>query len=64
MNTFLLQVKQHFRDGILHKNEFKIVYVAPMKVLFSLTLPLMFGCFGNHWILHTHKILFRPWPQR
>lgn len=27
-----LQIKQHFRDGILHKNEFKVVYVAPMKV--------------------------------
>lgn len=28
----VLQIKQHFRDGYLHKNEFKIVYVAPMKV--------------------------------
>ncbi|KAL4565266.1 hypothetical protein LXL04_029354 [Taraxacum kok-saghyz] len=24
---------QHFKDGYLHKNEFKIVYVAPMKAL-------------------------------
>jgi activating signal cointegrator complex subunit 3 len=29
----ILQIKQHFRDGYLHKNEFKIVYVAPMKAL-------------------------------
>ncbi|CAI9757575.1 unnamed protein product [Fraxinus pennsylvanica] len=26
-------IGQHFRDGYLHKNEFKIVYVAPMKAL-------------------------------
>lgn len=30
----MLQIKQHFRDGVLHRDEFKIVYVAPMKVLF------------------------------
>lgn len=30
----MLQIKQHFRDGVLHKDEFKIVYVAPMKVFF------------------------------
>ncbi|KAL6011996.1 hypothetical protein ACLOJK_002466 [Asimina triloba] len=29
----MLQIKQHFKDGILHKDEFKIVYVAPMKAL-------------------------------
>lgn len=28
----LFQIGQHFKDGFLHKNEFKIVYVAPMKV--------------------------------
>lgn len=28
----LLQIGQHFKDGYLHKDEFKIVYVAPMKV--------------------------------
>lgn len=28
----LFQIGQHFKDGYLHKNEFKIVYVAPMKV--------------------------------
>ncbi|PWZ04811.1 DExH-box ATP-dependent RNA helicase DExH14 [Zea mays] len=33
MIAVLHEVKQHFRDGILHKNEFKIVYVAPMKAL-------------------------------
>lgn len=27
-----MQIGQHFRDGYLHKDEFKIVYVAPMKV--------------------------------
>ncbi|KAG8388728.1 hypothetical protein BUALT_Bualt02G0155500 [Buddleja alternifolia] len=27
------QISQHFRDGYLHKDEFKIVYVAPMKAL-------------------------------
>ncbi|GAU12731.1 hypothetical protein TSUD_122230 [Trifolium subterraneum] len=26
-------IGQHFRDGYLHKDEFKIVYVAPMKAL-------------------------------
>ncbi|KAH7652348.1 DNA helicase protein [Dioscorea alata] len=33
MISVLHEIKQHFRDGILHKNEFKIVYVAPMKAL-------------------------------
>ncbi|KAM3314918.1 hypothetical protein ACQJBY_033591 [Aegilops geniculata] len=33
MIAVLHEVKQHFREGILHKNEFKIVYVAPMKAL-------------------------------
>lgn len=33
MIAVLHEIKQHFRDGILHKNEFKIVYVAPMKAL-------------------------------
>lgn len=32
MISVLHEIKQHFRDGILHK-EFKIVYVAPMKAL-------------------------------
>ncbi|THG01810.1 hypothetical protein TEA_006156 [Camellia sinensis var. sinensis] len=29
----LWQIGQHFKDGYLHKDEFKIVYVAPMKAL-------------------------------
>ncbi|KAL0792290.1 hypothetical protein Bca101_063667 [Brassica carinata] len=33
MISVLHEIKQHFRDGFLHKNEFKIVYVAPMKAL-------------------------------
>nr|XP_010936311.1 DExH-box ATP-dependent RNA helicase DExH14 isoform X2 [Elaeis guineensis] len=33
MVAILHEIKQHFRDGILHKDEFKIVYVAPMKAL-------------------------------
>ncbi|KAI3955130.1 hypothetical protein MKX01_034159 [Papaver californicum] len=33
MIAVLHEIKQHYRDGILHKNEFKIVYVAPMKAL-------------------------------
>lgn len=33
MIAVLHEIKQHFRDGILHKDEFKIVYVAPMKAL-------------------------------
>ncbi|CAN6285195.1 unnamed protein product [Urochloa humidicola] len=33
MIAVLHEIKQHFRDGMLHKNEFKIVYVAPMKAL-------------------------------
>lgn len=31
-DLYHLQIKHHFKDGYLHKNEFKIVYVAPMKV--------------------------------
>jgi len=27
-----MQIGQHFKDGYLHKDKFKIVYVAPMKV--------------------------------
>ncbi|EPS71469.1 hypothetical protein M569_03289, partial [Genlisea aurea] len=33
MISILREVVQHFRDGFLHKDEFKIVYVAPMKAL-------------------------------
>ncbi|KAK3440303.1 hypothetical protein EUGRSUZ_B00583 [Eucalyptus grandis] len=33
MIAILHEVGQHFRDGYLHKDEFKIVYVAPMKAL-------------------------------
>ncbi|KAI4303767.1 hypothetical protein MLD38_039362 [Melastoma candidum] len=33
MIAILHEVQQHFRDGFLHKDEFKIVYVAPMKAL-------------------------------
>lgn len=33
MIAILHEIKQHFHDGILHKNEFKVVYVAPMKAL-------------------------------
>ncbi|XP_059642764.1 DExH-box ATP-dependent RNA helicase DExH14 isoform X2 [Cornus florida] len=29
----LHEIGQHFKDGYLHKDEFKIVYVAPMKAL-------------------------------
>ncbi|RVW85572.1 DExH-box ATP-dependent RNA helicase DExH14 [Vitis vinifera] len=33
MIAILHEIGQHFKDGYLHKNEFKIVYVAPMKAL-------------------------------
>ncbi|KAH1246499.1 DExH-box ATP-dependent RNA helicase DExH14 [Glycine max] len=33
MVSILHEIGQHFRDGYLHKEEFKIVYVAPMKAL-------------------------------
>ncbi|XP_031090606.1 DExH-box ATP-dependent RNA helicase DExH14 isoform X2 [Ipomoea triloba] len=33
MISILHEIKHHFREGYLHKNEFKIVYVAPMKAL-------------------------------
>ncbi|KAE9599497.1 putative DNA helicase [Lupinus albus] len=33
MISILHEIGQHFRDGYLHKDEFKIVYVAPMKAL-------------------------------
>lgn len=33
MITVLREIEQHIKNGILHKNEFKIVYVAPMKAL-------------------------------
>ncbi|CAA6657392.1 unnamed protein product [Spirodela intermedia] len=33
MIAVLHEIKQHFHEGILHKKEFKIVYVAPMKAL-------------------------------
>ncbi|XP_075100776.1 DExH-box ATP-dependent RNA helicase DExH14 [Nicotiana tabacum] len=33
MIAILHEIKNHFRDGYLHKDEFKIVYVAPMKAL-------------------------------
>ncbi|CAM8907106.1 unnamed protein product [Rhodiola kirilowii] len=33
MIAILHEIGQHFRDGYLHKDEFKIVYVAPMKAL-------------------------------
>ncbi|XP_051152610.1 DExH-box ATP-dependent RNA helicase DExH14 isoform X2 [Andrographis paniculata] len=33
MISILHEIKQHFKDGFLHKDEFKIVYVAPMKAL-------------------------------
>ncbi|XP_031249505.1 DExH-box ATP-dependent RNA helicase DExH14-like, partial [Pistacia vera] len=33
MISILHEIGQHFKDGYLHKNEFKIVYVAPMKAL-------------------------------
>ncbi|KAI3463912.1 hypothetical protein Pfo_020575 [Paulownia fortunei] len=33
MVSILHEIGQHFRDGYLHKDEFKIVYVAPMKAL-------------------------------
>lgn len=33
MISVLHEIGQHFKDGYLHKDEFKIVYVAPMKAL-------------------------------
>ncbi|KFO22319.1 Activating signal cointegrator 1 complex subunit 3 [Fukomys damarensis] len=33
MLTILHEVRQHFEQGVIKKNEFKIVYVAPMKAL-------------------------------
>lgn len=33
MISVLREVGLHRRDGVLHKDEFKIVYVAPMKAL-------------------------------
>ncbi|CAK9312234.1 unnamed protein product [Citrullus colocynthis] len=33
MISILHEISQHFKDGYLHKDEFKIVYVAPMKAL-------------------------------
>ncbi|XP_042499431.1 DExH-box ATP-dependent RNA helicase DExH14 isoform X2 [Macadamia integrifolia] len=33
MIAILHEIGQHFKDGFLHKDEFKIVYVAPMKAL-------------------------------
>ncbi|KAM1340459.1 hypothetical protein ACFX2H_038850 [Malus domestica] len=35
MISILHEIGQHFKDGYLHKDEFKIVYVAPMKALAS-----------------------------
>nr|XP_043640038.1 DExH-box ATP-dependent RNA helicase DExH14 [Erigeron canadensis] len=35
MIAVLHEIGQHFKDGYLHKDEFKIVYVAPMKALAS-----------------------------
>ncbi|GKC64226.1 DExH-box ATP-dependent RNA helicase DExH14, partial [Tanacetum coccineum] len=32
-DCYLHEIRQHFKDGYLHKDEFKIVYVAPMKAL-------------------------------
>lgn len=33
MLTVLRELRQHYRDGVIKKDEFKIVYVAPMKAL-------------------------------
>ncbi|PQQ02429.1 hypothetical protein Pyn_20760 [Prunus yedoensis var. nudiflora] len=33
MISILHEIAQHFKDGYLHKDEFKIVYVAPMQAL-------------------------------
>ncbi|KAJ7978726.1 DExH-box ATP-dependent RNA helicase [Quillaja saponaria] len=33
MISILHEIGNHFKDGYLHKDEFKIVYVAPMKAL-------------------------------
>ncbi|XP_021060227.1 activating signal cointegrator 1 complex subunit 3 isoform X1 [Mus pahari] len=33
MLTVLHEIRQHFHQGVIKKNEFKIVYVAPMKAL-------------------------------
>ncbi|KAK9116484.1 hypothetical protein Sjap_015431 [Stephania japonica] len=33
MIAILHEIRQHFKDGFLHKDKFKIVYVAPMKAL-------------------------------
>eukprot|EP01127_Copromyxa_protea_P008859 TRINITY_DN2045_c0_g2_i1.p1 TRINITY_DN2045_c0_g2~~TRINITY_DN2045_c0_g2_i1.p1 ORF type:complete len:2126 (-),score=516.29 TRINITY_DN2045_c0_g2_i1:21-6239(-) len=33
MMTMLREIGQHFKQGVLHKEDFKVVYVAPMKAL-------------------------------
>lgn len=60
----MLQIKQHFRDGILHKDEFKIVYVAPMKV----PVPHLYSYSDNLIICDLNYILInifcRLWQLR
>jgi activating signal cointegrator complex subunit 3 len=33
MMTILHEIGLHFKNGVLRKEEFKIIYVAPMKAL-------------------------------
>lgn len=48
----MVQIGQHFKDGYLHKNEFKIVYVAPMKVsILCYSLPFSFPFFFSFFSL-------------
>lgn len=46
----LFQIGQHFRDGYLHKDEFKIVYVAPMKVKPSRTVLWILFIYMGFWV--------------
>lgn len=51
----LWQIGQHFKDGYLHKDEFKIVYVAPMKV--GLLLLMFIFTLSSHFLLFPMKAL-------
>lgn len=43
MIAVLHEIGQHFKDGYLHKDEFKIVYIAPMKAL-AAEVTATFSC--------------------
>lgn len=59
-----LQIRQHFKDGYLHKDEFKIVYVAPMKVNPPIYFLLSFAFCGLGWLIACFGSCFRPWLLR